>query len=129
MQLPELLATLLVAEPVAVLDDDAVLVVVELFALLPDDEPPPQPISPVAPIRLNIPNAPNVRRRSLSIVVLLVAETALVEDGFLLDGLSIRFSRRGCGLAYDTSRENECLQDCERIQEELWKDYASQFLV
>ncbi len=108
MQLPELLATLLVAEPVAVLDDDAVLVVVELFALLPDDEPPPQPISPVAPIRLNIPNAPNVRRRSLSIVVLLVAETALVEDGFLLDGLSIRFSRRGCGLAYDTSMENEC---------------------
>jgi hypothetical protein len=119
VQLPELVARLLVVELVAALDDDAVLVVVELFALLPDDEPPPQPISPVAPIRLNIPNVPNVRRRSLSIVVLLVAEAALVEDEFLLDGLSIRFSQRGCGLACDTSTENECAQDCERIQEEI----------
>lgn len=125
MQLPELVATLLVAELVVALDDAAVLVVVELFALLPDDEPPPQPISPVAPIRLNIPNAPNVRRRSLSMVVLSVAEAVLVEDAFLLDGLSIRFSQRGCGLTYDTSIENQCVQNCERIQEELWKDYAS----
>ncbi|MDR7092019.1 hypothetical protein J2X05_004057 [Cellvibrio fibrivorans] len=52
-------------------------------------------------------------------MVLSVAEAALVEDEFLLDGLSIRFSQRGCGLACDTSTENECAQDCERIQEEL----------
>lgn len=79
VQLPELVATLLAAELVVALDEAAVLVVVELLALLPDDEPPPQPISPVAPIRLNIPNAPNVLRRSLSIAVLFAA-TVLITD-------------------------------------------------
>ena len=57
--------------------------------LLLEEFPPPQLMSPVAPIRLNRPRVPKVRRRSLSIVV----------DGFLFDVVDIKFSRHGCCVA------------------------------
>ena len=91
MQVPdELLLAIELLTPVDVVLDVVVLDATELELLLLLDDPPPQLIRPVAPIKPNIPSVPKVRRRSLSI-----GSICVVVGEFLLGSLGIVFSLHG----------------------------------